>query len=458
MFAATPPLEALRFILSRAMTELKEDRSADRVIAFLDISRAHLHSPVRRPIFVKACKEDRDCPEGHCWRLLKAMYGLKDAGAAFDAKAESTMIKLGFVVGVFSPCLCHHPETGVAVFRYGDDFVALGRRAAVHVFIKDLGSELIVKTRGILGPRRDQGDTGEIVILNRIVRWVPATSLAPERIEMEADSRHVTLLAQQLGLSDGTKAVVTPGVKHTGDRGAELDDDRRQTYRSAAMRLSYLAQDRPDVSFSSKEIARDMSAPDEAAWTALKRCVRYLLGHRRLVWVFARQAPVSYLDLWSDADFAGCVRTRRSTSCSALMMGGHLLRFSATTQAVQALSTGESEFYGMVKGGSILLGAVAMAKDLGAMMKARMRYDATAGAGIASRRGVGKIRHLHTPCLWLQKHVQDKHIELMKVDGLKNVADVGTKHLDAKAMWKCINGMGVENREGESKLALKVRG
>ena len=24
--------------------------------------------------------------------------------------------------------------------------------------------------------------------------------------------------------------------------------------------------------------------------------------------------------------------------------------------------------------------------------------------------------------------------------------------------WKCLHGMGVENREGESKLALKVRG
>ncbi len=55
---------------------------------------------MRRPIYVKAWKEDANCPEGHCWRLLKAMYGLKDAGAAFDAKAESTMIKLGFTVGV----------------------------------------------------------------------------------------------------------------------------------------------------------------------------------------------------------------------------------------------------------------------------------------------------------------------------------------------------------------------
>ena len=46
----------------------------------------------------------------------------------------------------------------------------------------------------------------------------------------------------------------------------------------------------------------------------------------------------------------------------------------------------------------------------------------------------------------------------MKVDGLKNVADVGTKHLDSKSMWKCVNGMGVEIRQGESQLALKVRG
>ena len=275
---------------------------------------------------------------------------------------------------------------------------------------------------------------------------------------MEADSRHVALLAQQLGLQGQAKVVVTPGVKHTGDRGDELDEDRRQTYRSAAMRLSYLAQDRPDVCFATKEIARDMAAPDEAAWTALKRIVRFLLGHRRLVWTFARQGPVSFLDLWSDADHAGCVRTRRSTSCSGLMMGGHLLRFSATTQTVLALSTGESEFYGLVKGGSIVLGAVEMAKDLGVMLKARMRYDATAGAGIASRRGVGKVRHLHTPCMWLQKHIQDRRIELMKVHGLKNWADAGTKHLDAKSLWKCVNGMNVYIREGESQLALKARG
>ena len=42
------------------------------------------------------------------------------------------------------------------------------------------------------------------------------------------------------------------------------------------------------------------------------------------------------------------------------------------------------------------VGAEAMARDLGAGLSPRIQYDAT-GAGIANRRGVGRVRHLHTP-------------------------------------------------------------
>ena len=253
------------------------------------------------------------------------------------------------------------------------------------------------------------------MILNRIVRWVRATATDPEKIEMDADARHVPHLAQQLGLGEKSKAVVTPGVRDSGARGEELDAERRQTYRSAAMRLAYLAQDRPEIAFAAKEIARCMSVPDEAAWSALKRAVRFFTGTpRRVVWQFVRQPPISYLDVWSDSDHAGCVRTRKSTSCSALMAGRHLLRFSSTTQTVISLSSGESEFYGLVKSGSMALGAVAMAKDLGAVLATRVRYDATAGAGIANRRGVGRVRHLHTPTLWIQRHVQDGRCRSVK--------------------------------------------
>ena len=425
------------------------------MISFFDISRAHLHSPIRRDVYMKACKEDIECPVGHCWKLLKAMYGLRDAGAAFDRKVEVSSESMGCKVGLFSPCLCYNPATKVRSFRHGDDFVVLGSRAGVKNYSDELGKHLIVKVRGTLGPRRDLGDVQEIVVLNRIVRWV--TGDRP-RIEMEADARHVPLLVQQLGLTAKSKAVASPGVKDpTGLRGEELDAERHAIFRSAAMRLAYLAQDRPELAFAAKEVARCMSGPDEAAWQALKRAVRFCMGHPRVIWEFVRQAPVQFLDVWSDSDFAGCLRTRRSTSCSMLMVGCHLLRATATTQTVVSLSSGESEFYGLVKSSAIALGAEAMALDLGVVLKPRVRYDATAGAGIANRRGVGRVRHLHTPSLWLQRYVQEGRLTLTKVPGEKNVADLGTKHLDGKRLWMLMAMLGLRSAIGRSELSLRAK-
>eukprot|EP00971_Amphidinium_carterae_P225150 4466216-Amphidinium_carterae.1 len=84
------------------------------------------------------------------------------------------------------------------------------------------------------------------------------------------------------------------------------------------MRLSYLAQDRVDVQFASKEIARQMSNPCVSGWEALKRAVRYLLGTRRVALRFPRQETVKFIDSYSDSNFAGCLKTRRSTSATAL--------------------------------------------------------------------------------------------------------------------------------------------
>ena len=141
-----------------------------------------------------------------------------------------------------------------------------------------------------------------------------------------------------------------------------------------------------------------------------------------------------------------------------LMVGGHLLRATATTQTVISLSSGESEFYGLVKSASIALGAEAMALDLGVVLKPRVRYDATAGAGIANRRSVGRVRHLHTPSLWVQRYVQEGRLTLVKVLGEKNVADLGTKHLDGKRLWMFMAMMGLRSAVGRSELSLRAAG
>ena len=91
-----------------------------------------------------------------------------------------------------------------------------------------------------------------------------------------------------------------------------------------------------------------------------------------------------------------------------------------------------------------------MAKDMGRTLTPRLRVDAEAAKGIASRRGVDKIRHLDTTTLWLQRHVTDRRIQVHKIHGEVNPADLGTKHSERIAMWKYLELLGFCKREGRS--------
>ena len=100
------------------------------------------------------------------------------------------------------------------------------------------------------------------------------------------------------------------------------------------------------------------------------------------------------------------------------------------------MSSGEAEYYGMVQGASIASGIRSMLADMGVDVKIRLRTDASAAKGIASRRGLGKIRHIEVHQLWLQEKVNNQVIEVMKVKGEENVADALTKYLDGPGTKK----------------------
>ena len=87
-----------------------------------------------------------------------------------------------------------------------------------------------------------------------------------------------------------------------------------------------------------------MRAPTQDDRAALKRLARYLVYRPRVVVCFDRQARQDTIDRYSDADWAGCPHSRKSTSSSYIKVGSHLLASSSTTHTVIATSSGESEF------------------------------------------------------------------------------------------------------------------
>jgi hypothetical protein len=97
----------------------------------------------------------------------------------------------------------------------------------------------------------------------------------------------------------------------------------------------------------------------------------------------------------------------------------------------------------MVKGGSMGLGIRAMAGDLGVSIGVNVKTDASAAKGIASRRGLGKVRHIDVSQLWLQDRVSKGEIVIEKVSTHGNRADAMTKHVDSGKLNSHMNAVGL---------------
>ena len=61
-------------------------------------------------------------------------------------------------------------------------------------------------------------------------------------------------------------------------------------------------------------MCRKMSEPNEEDMTKLKRLGRYLVGSPRVIIRYKWQNNVRNITVWTDTDYAGCMRTRKSTS------------------------------------------------------------------------------------------------------------------------------------------------
>ena len=132
------------------------------------------------------------------------------------------------------------------------------------------------------------------------------------------------------------------------------------------------------------------------------------------------------------------------------MHGKHCIKHWATTQTTLSLSSGESELHGIAKGMQNGIGFQSMAKDLNICLGLRVHSDATAAIGIARRRGLGKLRHLDVEDLWVQHKVREKLVELVKVDGKVNPADIFTKYVEAPILARALLSMGLHSEAGRA--------
>ena len=450
LYAATPPLEALRWVLSVAGTWARGRSGERRSVMINDVRRAYFYAHIQRDVYIEVPPEDPNAGPDVLGKLELCLYGTRDAAKGWQDELSRQLEGIGFIRGVGHPSVFWHPTRDVSTIVHGDDYVSSGFDADLVWMEEELGKAYEIKTQkfGLAKGWERQGK-----VLNRIV------TCTDDGWTIEADPRHAELIVEQLGVTEA-RTVVSPGIDGAAEDDEEDDVDivglDLTRFRGVAARCNYLSFDRPDMQFATKEICREMCKPTTGGLRRLRRIGCYLKGAKRLVWDFKMQDDIDTLDVYTDSDWAGCRRSRKSTSGGAIMRGGHCIKAWSKTQALIAKSSGEAELYAVVRGATEALGMATLAKDMGKKVEIQLHIDALAAKGMIERKGLSKVRHLDVNVLWLQEQCARKLLPVAKVPGEDNPADLMTKHLVAPKIHKNIAALNMGYAEGRAGKAAQL--
>ena len=136
LFAATPPLEALKILLSLAVTEGIGYQPGGKLqgckLDFIDVRRAYFHANARRKVYVELPPEDSQ--PGMCGKLNKAMYGTRDAAQNWEHAYVEFLENIGFRSGIATPCVFYHSDRKIWIVVHGDDFTVLASENQLNWF------------------------------------------------------------------------------------------------------------------------------------------------------------------------------------------------------------------------------------------------------------------------------------------------------------------------------------
>ena len=138
------------------------------------------------------------------------------------------------------------------------------------------------------------------------------------------------------------------------------------------------------------------------------------------------------------------------------MRGNHFLKSWSATQRSIALSSAEAELVAAVKLSTEVLGITQLAADWGLRMQGKIYVDSSAAIGVVHRRGAGKLRHVRVGTFWIQEKVEDKELEVRKVKGDGNPADLLTKNVNREKVDKFSAASGVDFRGGRAEKSLET--
>ena len=295
----------------------------------LDVVTAFLYGVMKEQVYCAV-------PEGveldgnfNCLELVKAIYGLKQASRVWNETFDEFVRSIDFEVSAYDPCLYIKIVHGhcVLLLVYVDDVLVTGS-----------STELITHTKNNLKTRFEMTDSGKCAF----VLGIELVENADNSVTM-CQRRYVDDILKRFGM-DNCKTVASPVDMSSRLVSSNADTKISAPFCEAVGALMHLTTaTRPDIAYAVGYVSRFMENPQEDHWIAVKRIFRYLQGTKTRGICYKTSDKINFRG-YSDADWAGDLADRKSTSGYVFMLQGAPVSWGSKKQSSVSLSTSEAEY------------------------------------------------------------------------------------------------------------------
>lgn len=426
-FAPVAKLNTVRILLSLAS-------NLDWPLYQMDVKNAFLNGDLEEEVYMEIPPgfETSENANKVC-KLKKSLYGLKQSPRAwFDRFTK--------VVRMFGYIQCQSDHT---MFLKQSPS---GKKAILIVYVDDIvltgdHEEEIKRLKSLLAKEFEIKDLGNL-------KYFLGMEVARSKKGISVSQRKYVLdLLKETGML-GCKPSETP-MDATAKLG-NLDKDTpvdKGRYQRLVGKLIYLSHTRPDISFAVSTMSQFMNCPTEEHMEAVYRILRYLKMTPGQGLFFQRSANRG-IEIFTDADWAGSVTDRRSTSGYCTFVWGNLVTWRSKKQPVVSRSSAEAEFRALSQGICEGIWLKRVLHEIGILNSDPIKVLCDNQSAISIAKNPvhhDRTKHVEIDRHFIKENIENGTISLQYTPTSQQTADILTKAVPRKTFENLTSKLGLLN-------------
>ncbi|CAH9054102.1 unnamed protein product [Cuscuta epithymum] len=382
----------------------------------MDINNAFLHGDLNEEVYMTLPPGFQSKDSQIVCKLLRSLYGLKQASRQWNAKLTSALLDKGFLQSTADPSLFIRKTDNcfIALLVYVDDIIAASTDLIAIQDIKDfLHTTFKIKDLGQL----------KFFLGLEVARSTHGINLCQRKYTLD--------ILQEMGYLDckPAKSPIVAGTRLVQTTDNVLNDVG--AYRRLVGRLLYLSATRPDIAFAVQQLSQFVDKPSSLHLMAAQRVLRFLKGAPGKGLHFPAKSNYN-TQAFADSDWGGCLETRKSITGYCVFLDKALISWKSKKQTTIARSSSEAEYRALAAVTCEIQWLKYLYQDLGIHeTKAAVVFCDNQSAIAIAENPVfhERTKHIEIDCHIIREKVQKGVIKLLYVPSAHQVADGFTKSL-----------------------------